>query len=179
MTLDLTPKAPHIEKRPHQITQHDITRTDNYAWLRADNWREVMRDPKVLDQDIRDMLEAENAYYKSVTAPLADLSKDIFEEMKGRIEPTESDVPTPDGNYAYFHKYRKGDQHGVFMRANLDDRDTLKLSNETIMLDADILAKHYSGFFNLGSVEHSPDHKHIAYSVDDKGAENYKVFVKN
>ena len=178
MTLDLTPKPPHIETRPHHITQHGITRTDNYAWLRADNWREVMQDPKVLSPDIRAVLDAENDYYKAVTAPIKDLAADIFEEMKGRIEPSESDVPTPDGAYAYYHRYREGDQHGIFMRARIDDRDKLTLSDETPLLDADILAKNYPGFFNLGSAEHSPNHEHLAYSVDEQGAENYRIFIQ-
>lgn len=178
MTFDLTAKKPKIATRPHKITQHGMTRTDDYAWLRADNWREVMQDPTKLDLDIRNMLEAENDYYKSVTAPIAELSQTIFEEMKGRIEPTETDTPAPDGDYAYYHKYREGDQHGAFMRARLDDRETLKLSQETILLDADALSKSYPGFFNLGSAEHSPDHKHFAYSVDSQGAENYNIFVQ-
>ena len=178
MKLDLSTTAPTVEKRPKTIVQHDITRTDDYAWLRADNWREVMHDPSVLEPDIRGMLDRENSYYKSVTAPLKSLTHDILEEMKGRIEPTEADVPTPDGDYAYYHKYREGDQHGLFMRANLADRLQLTLADETILLDADLLAKDYPGFFNLGSVEHSPDHKHVAYSVDSQGAENYEIFVR-
>jgi len=178
MTLDLTPKAPKIDKRPQKITQHGITRTDDYAWLRADNWRDVMQDPSVLDKDIRAVLDAENEYYKAVTAPITGLAENIFEEIKGRIEPIESDVPTPDGVYAYYHSYREGDQHGVFMRAKLDGRQTLTLSEETVLLDADLLSKDYPKFFNLGSVEHSPNHLHFAYSVDDQGAENYKIFVQ-
>ena len=54
--------APVAEQRPASDTHHGMTRTDNYAWLRADNWQEVMRDPTVLPADIRDYLEAENAY---------------------------------------------------------------------------------------------------------------------
>jgi len=178
MKLDLSVTAPIVEKRAKTIIQHNITRTDDYAWLRADNWRDVMQDPSALDPDIRAMLESENNYYESVTAPLKSLTADILEEMKGRIEPTEADVPTPDGAYAYYHKYREGDQHGLFMRAKIDDRNTLSLSEETALLDADALAKNYPGFFNLGSAEHSPDHKHLAYSVDSQGAENYEIFVQ-
>ena len=178
MKLDLSVTAPSVEKRPKKITQHNITRTDDYAWLRADNWRDVMQDPSVLATDIRAMLERENDYYKSVTTPIKPLTHDIFEEMKGRIEPTEADVPTPDGDYAYYHKYREGDQHGLFMRARLDDPEKLSLSDETVLLDADALAKDYPGFFNLGSTEHSPNHKHLAYSVDSQGAENYEIFVQ-
>ena len=178
MKLDPRHTPPIIEKRPHKIVQHGYTRFDDYAWLRADNWREVMQNPSLLASDIRTMLEAENSYYKSVTAPLSGLTQDIFEEMKGRIEPIDSDVPTPDGRYAYYHKYREGDQHGVFMRAILKDREKLLLGHEDILLDADALSKNYPGFFNLGSVEHSPNHEHIAYSVDSQGAENYEIFIQ-
>lgn len=178
MKLNHTATAPAIEKRAHKIVQHNIERIDDYAWLRADNWREVMQDPSVLSADIRSVLEAENSYYKAVTSPLKNLTEDIFNEMKGRIEPADTDVPTPDGKYAYYHKYREGDQHGVFMRAELTSREALSLANETVLLDADKLAVKYKGFFNLGSVEHSPDHQHIAYSVDSQGAENYEIFIQ-
>ncbi|HAC57794.1 MAG TPA: hypothetical protein DCF73_05505, partial [Rhodobiaceae bacterium] len=47
---------------PQPDTHHGVTRVDDYAWLRDENWREVMRDPEVLDKDIRAYLEAENAY---------------------------------------------------------------------------------------------------------------------
>ena len=52
--LDRTlPAAPRAERRPVISTRHGITLTDDYAWLRADNWRELMRDPSVLDASIR------------------------------------------------------------------------------------------------------------------------------
>ena len=41
--LDRTlPAAPRAERRPVTSTRHGITLTDDYAWLRADNWRELM-----------------------------------------------------------------------------------------------------------------------------------------
>ena len=55
-------EAPRTEERPVSDTHHGITRTDEYAWLRADNWQEVFRDPGTLDPAIRAHLEAENAY---------------------------------------------------------------------------------------------------------------------
>ena len=62
------PPAPHAERRPKSSLWHGTTLTDDYAWLRADNWREVMREPSVLDLKIRDYLEAENAYTKATLA---------------------------------------------------------------------------------------------------------------
>ena len=55
------PMPPVAEKRPVTSTHFGVTRTDDYAWLRADNWQQVMREPAVLAPDIRAYLEAENA----------------------------------------------------------------------------------------------------------------------
>ncbi|MEP6342489.1 MAG: S9 family peptidase [Maricaulaceae bacterium] len=179
MTLDFTAKAPKIAKKAKHIIQHGITRIDQYDWLRADNWQDVMQSPDRLSSNIRDMLVTENDYYETVTAPLLDLKEQIFEEMKGRIEPTETGVPTPDGQYAYYHTYRAGDQHGLYKRGQLIDREKLTFSDDITLLDIDALAKNYTGFFNLGSCEHSPNHAHLAYSIDHQGAENYQIFIQS
>ncbi len=53
--MKLTPPAaaPRAEKRPQPDEHHGIVRIDNYAWLRDENWREVMRNPDALNGDIR------------------------------------------------------------------------------------------------------------------------------
>ena len=110
------PAAPRAERRPATSTRHGITLTDDYAWLRADNWREVMRDPSVLDAAIRAYLEAENAYAKAALAHTEPLQETLFAEMKGRIKEDDSTVPSPDGPYAYFMRYREGGQHPIVCR---------------------------------------------------------------
>ena len=57
-------KAPVAKTQDHTDTHHGITRNDEYAWMRADNWQDVFRDPKVLDPEIRAHLDAENGYSK-------------------------------------------------------------------------------------------------------------------
>ena len=51
--------APLAPRRPHSFTTHGITVVDDYAWLKDANWQEVLRDPSILDADIRQYLEAE------------------------------------------------------------------------------------------------------------------------
>ncbi len=165
---------PKAEKRPHTQTRFGVEWTDDYAWMRDDNWQTVMREPSALDAAIRTHLEAENRYTEDALAPLTALKDDVFAEMKGRLEPTARDVPMPDGPYAYFHYYRKGDQHGVYARHAVADKTP---EDETI-LDCDALAKG-TKFFDLGDVSHSPNHKWLAYSVDEKGSENYQVFLRD
>jgi len=48
--------APVAPRRPHAFTTHGITVVDDYAWLKDARWQEVLRDPSVLDADIRNFL---------------------------------------------------------------------------------------------------------------------------
>jgi len=49
-------QAPIAPRRPHSFTAHGITVVDDYAWLKDANWQEVLRDPSVLNADIRGYL---------------------------------------------------------------------------------------------------------------------------
>lgn len=174
MKTNASNPAPLAEKRPRHQSRFSVEWTDDYAWMRDDNWQAVMRDPSVLDKAIRTHLESENAYTKDALEPLSDLKDALFAEMKGRLEPTARGVPMPDGLYAYFHFYREGDQHGVFARHDL----AKDKPEDEIILDCDLLATG-TKFFDIGDISHSPDHKWLAYSVDDKGSENYQVSIRN
>lgn len=178
-SLDLSPTPPRAEKRPHSMEQLGRTRTDDYHWIKDPNWQSVMSDPASLDADIAAHLRAENAYQKSVMAPLAKLEAKLFAEMKGRLSPEDSSVPAPDGAYTYYHRFRTGDQHGVYARRALDPQTRDAVGEETVLLDADALAKSDPArdYFDLGCVAHSPDHTLYAYALDRKGSENYEVFV--
>src|ERR1700761_5753278 len=85
--------APIAPRRPHSFTTHGITVTDDYAWLKDDDWQEVLRDPSLLDQDIRDYLEAENAHAERLLGHTAPLQKTLVAEMRGRIKEDDSSVP--------------------------------------------------------------------------------------
>ena len=82
--------APSAPRRPHSFTTHGITVTDDYAWLKDDNWQEVLREPAILDADIRGYLEAENAYTESLLGHTTPLQKTLIAEMRGRIKEDDS-----------------------------------------------------------------------------------------
>jgi oligopeptidase B len=172
--LDRTrlPAAPRAERRPQTSTRHGIALTDDYAWLRADNWREVMRDPSVLDPKIRAYLEDENAYAKAALAHTEPLQDKLFVEMKGRIKEDDSTVPSPDGPYAYFTRYREGGQHPIVCR------EPRAGGPEETLLDGDALAAG-KAFFQFGATQQSPDHRLIAWSADDTGSEYDTLRVRD
>lgn len=111
---------PKPEKRPVSDTHHGTTRIDDFAWLRADNWQEMFRDPSLLDAGIRAELEAENVYQTTLMADTVDLQKRLFQEMKGRIKEDDSSVPMKDGPYAYGSSYKLGGEQPRYFRMPRD-----------------------------------------------------------
>jgi oligopeptidase B len=166
------PEPPRAAPRPHGSTRHGVTLTDEYAWLKAPNWQEVMREPAKLDPAIRAYLEAENAYAAAALADTAALQEKLFAEMKGRIEEDESTVPSADGPYAYFVRYRKGGQRPIVCR------EPRQGGSAETLLDGDALGAGKS-YFRLGGFSHSPDHKLLAWSVDETGSEFNTIRVRD
>ncbi len=164
--------APSAPRRPHAFTTHGIAVTDDYAWLKDEKWQEVLRDPSILDADIRTYLEAENDYTESLLGHTSPLQKKLVAEMRGRIKEDDSSVPSPDGPFAYFRKFREGGQHEIFARMPRDGGDA------TIVLDGDALAASHD-YFKFGGSRHSPDHKLHAWSADTKGSEYFSIRVRD
>ncbi len=169
---------PVAARKPRHITLHGETREDPYAWLRADNWREVMRDPAVLDSEIRAYLEAENAYTKAAMAPTEALQQQLFAEMKARIKEDDSSVPSPDGTFAYYQRFETGGQHPVFCRRPAGDLDATRREGEEVLLDGNREAEGES-YFRVAGCAHSPDHRLLAYAIDRNGSERYRIDVKD
>ncbi len=171
MTLLKPPVAP---RRPRTCRWHGVELVDEYAWLRAENWQEVMRNPSVLDPDIRAYLEAENAYTDAQLADTRDLQEHLFEEMKGRLKPDDSTVPATDGPFEYFSRFVPGEQYPQLCRRPRGGAE----GSETVLLDGNREAAGKT-YWHLGASAHSPDHRLLAYAVDDKGSELYTIRVRD
>ena len=164
------PAPPRAPRKPVTAVHHGVEIVDDYAWLRAPNWQEVMRDPSVLDPEIRAYLEAENAYTAHMLADTKALQEKLFAEMKGRIKEDDSSVPSPDGPWEYGTRYLTGAQYPRFTRRPRGGTD----DSETVLLDGNLEAEG-KPYWQLGGAAHSPNHCTLAYAVDDKGSEFYML----
>ena len=163
---------PRARQQPVVQSWHGVELVDEFAWLKAGNWQEVMRDPAALGPDIRAYLDAENAYTTASLADIDPLQDVMLAEMKGRIKEDDASVPAPDGPFAYFERYRQGGQHPLICREPRGG------GTAEVLLDADALAKGRS-FFQLGARRHSPDHRLLAWSADEAGSELYTMHVRD
>jgi oligopeptidase B len=155
-------QAPIAQRIPHQLVQHGETRIDDYYWLRE------RENPAVIQY-----LEAENAYTAEMMKPAERLREEIYQEILGRIQQTDLDVPTKRGDYFYYSRTEEGKQYPIFARKHraLD-------APEELLLDCNVLAEG-KPYFALGALAASEDHRWLAYSVDETGAEEFTVFVKD
>ncbi|MDQ4136967.1 MAG: S9 family peptidase, partial [Pseudomonadota bacterium] len=166
------PPAPVAPVHPHRFEVHGQTIEDPYAWLKAANWREVLKDPALLSPEIRAHLEAENAYLEAALAGTEPLREALVKEMRGRIKEDDASVPQADGPFAYYTRYREGGQHPLVCREPREG------GTESVLLDGDREAEGHP-FFDLGDASHSPDHRLMAWSADVKGSEYFTIRLRD
>ena len=145
--LDLPDNTPVAEKKTQQNTDHGITRSDDYHWMRAHNWQEAMREPDKLPAPIKSYLQAENKYCADAMLPLVQLQKELIAEMRGRVQEQDESLPEPDGAYAYCDRHIEGGEHPVYFRT---DRDG---GNEQLLIDINKEAEGHE-YFSHSLVEH-------------------------
>lgn len=155
-------QPPQAEKKLQVISEHGDHREDYYFWLRN------QEDPEVIKH-----IEAENKYLEDSLKHTETLQSDLFKELKARIKEDDASPPTKDGEYWYYRRYEKGQQYPLYCR-----RKGSADGPEEVILDQNKVAKGLN-FCSLGFLASSPDHKHLAYGIDDSGNENYKVYIKN
>ena len=175
---DTVPAPPTAKREPITIEQAGRSRTDPYQWMKDENWQQVMRDPSVLRQDIREYLEAENAYTRAALEdPTETLRETLLKEMRGRIKEDDSSVPATDGPYAYYVRYREGGEYPIYARRPAEQAfDTS--ADETVLFDGDKEAEGES-YFSIRGLDQSPDHRLLASAIDTQGSEYYTISVRN
>lgn len=150
--------APRPAQKPHEVLDPGgKRRSDPYYWL---NERE--------NPDVRAYLEAENHYFDSVMAPVAELQKKIYAEMVARVKQDDSSVPYFKNGYHYYTRFQTGQEYPIFCRKKgaLD-------APEEVMLDANALAKGHE-YCLVGNLSVSPDNRTLFYAVDYTGRNLFK-----
>ena len=153
---------PIATSRPHDVSIHGETRIDDWHWLReVDN-------PEVLAH-----LHAENAHARAWLAPLDGLRDTLYAEMLARIQEDDDEVPWRKNGWWQWSRTETGRQYPIYLRR----RDTPE-AREELLLDLNQLAEG-KPFLQLGALEVSPDAALLAYSLDETGALDYTLRVRD
>ena len=155
-------QPPSAPQRPQEFTVSGDTRADPWFWLREPD-----------DPATRKYLEEENAYTEAVMGPTQELQDLLYAEMRDRIKEDDATVPEKEGDYFYYVRFAEGQQYPIYCRK----RQSLDAPEEVI-LDVNGLAEG-ADYIRVGSLENSPDHQWLAYSLDTDGSETFTIQVKN
>ena len=169
----LNAAAPRAAQKPQSQQWHGVTLSDPYAWLRADNWREVLNDPTQLDPEILSLLQAEAAHSDTVLAEVKTLREALFADLKSRIAEAEDSVKRRRGAWLYWTSWRAGTEYPVHLRARAD----LPSGQEQVLLDQARLAEG-TEFFRLLGLELAPDQESLAFVADLRGQERGTLWIR-
>ena len=166
-------KIPQLDKKPEIKTCHNTTWEDNYSWIHQKNILEVLRDSSKLLPEVRDYLEKENDYTNFHLKDTKQIQKKIFDEIKGRIKLDDESLPFTDKKYEYWTKTTKKGNYSIKLRKKIGTNDIEEIWNGDLEKE-----KLKTEYFGVGDIEISYNDKLIAYSLDLKGSEYYKIYVK-
>ncbi len=162
-------EPPLAEVRPHELETHGDVRVDEYYWLRERESPEVIA-----------YLEAENAYVDAALAHTDALQESVFAEIRSRVVEDDASVPYRDGDYWYYTRYEEGKQYPIHGRRPADGDvfgGDQTPEAEEVLIDVNEVAEGKEYTAVRPSV--SPDHRILAYGVDDVGRRFYTVRFKD
>jgi len=164
--------VPKINKILSTVKIHNEELIDNYSWIKQKDWKEVILNPNKLNTQVKKYLDEENLFKENQLKDINDIEKKLFEELKSKIKNEDNSVPKKDGNYLYGYKYNKNSEYPIYYRKNTTN------NSEEIILDCEKKSKTHT-YFNVASISHSHDHRHVAYNIDTNGSEYFSIFIED
>jgi oligopeptidase B len=156
------PTPPVAEKIHTEKPINGGVLVDDYGWLR-----------KRSDPQVRQYLEAENAYAEQATASEKPFAEKLYNETLSHIKQSDTSVPYKKHGYWYYSRTEEAKQYPVLCRK----KETLSAPEE-VMLDVNELAKGEK-FLSLGTTDVSDDSNLLAYTSDNVGFRQFKLHIKD
>ena len=167
-------KLPQLRKKLEIKSCHNVTWEDNYSWIHQKNILEVLKDKKKLDPEVESYLNQENEYTEHHLKDTKSIQKKLFDEIKGRIKLNDESLPYRDRDYDYWTKTTAEGNYSIKLRKKIGSQNIEEIWNGD--KEKDNLGAEY---FGVGDLEISNNDKYLGYSLDLKGSEYYKIYIRD
>ncbi len=167
-------KVPQLRKKLEIKSCHNTSWEDNYSWIHQKDILEVLKDKNKLNPEVKKYLIEENNYTDYHLKDTKDLQKKLFDEIKGRIKLDDESLPFRDHTYDYWTKTTTEGNYSIKLRKKINTDNVEEIWNGD--KEKEKLGVEY---FGVGDLEVSHNDKLLAYSLDTKGSEYYKIFIRN
>ena len=188
--------VPMTETTPHHTPQASPTppvAPKRYGYRVRDQFGQHFDDPWDWLRDgenpeVREHLEAENAWADAVTAPTREAAARLVEEVKASTALTDVTVPIREGEFWYFRRFAEGQSYATHHRAPVERDEAgapiplvpspgAPARGEELLVDENEWARGQE-FFRLADLYPSPDGRLIAWARDTSGDERYTWVVQ-
>ncbi len=167
-------KVPQLRKKLEIKSCHNTSWEDNYSWIHQKDILDVLKDKNKLNPEVKKYLIEENNYTDHHLKDTKDLQKKLFDEIKGRIKLDDESLPFRDHTYDYWTKTTTEGNYSIKLRKKINTDNVEEIWNgdkEKEKLDVE--------YFGVGDLEVSHNDMLLAYSLDTKGSEYYKIFIRD
>ena len=184
------------ETTPHHAPQASPTppiAPKRYGYRVRDQFGQHFDDPWDWLRDgenpeVREHLEAENAWADAVTAPTREAAVRLVEEVKACTALTDVTVPIREGEFWYFRRFAEGQSYATHHRAPVERDEAgapiplvpspgVPARGEALLVAENEWARGPE-FFRLADLYPSPDGRLIAWARDTSGDERYTWVVQ-
>ena len=167
-------KVPQLRKKLEIKSCHNTSWEDNYSWIHQKDILEVLKDKNKLNPEVKKYLIEENNYTDHHLKDTKDLQKKLFDEIKGRIKLDDESLPFRDHTYDYWTKTTTEGNYSIKLRKKINTDNVEEIWNGD--KEKEKLGVEY---FGVGDLEVSHNDNLLAYSLDTKGSEYYKIFIRD
>ena len=167
-------KVPQLRKKLEIKSCHNISWEDNYSWIHQKDILEVLKDKNKLNPEVKKYLIEENNHTDYHLKDTKNLQKKLFDEIKGRIKLDDESLPFRDHTYDYWTKTTTEGNYSIKLRKKINTDNVEEIWNGD--KEKEKLGVEY---FGVGDLEVSHNDKLLAYSLDTKGSEYYKIFIRD
>ena len=167
-------KVPQLRKKLEIKSCHNTSWEDNYSWIHQKDILEVLKDKNKLNQEVKKYLIEENNHTDYHLKDTKNLQKKLFDEIKGRIKLDDESLPFRDHTYDYWTKTTTEGNYSIKLRKKINTDNVEEIWNGD--KEKEKLGVEY---FGVGDLEVSHNDKLLAYSLDTKGSEYYKIFIRD
>ena len=167
-------KVPQLRKKLEIKSCHNTSWEDNYSWIHQKDILEVLKDKNKLNPEVKKYLIEENNHTDYHLKDTKNLQKKLFDEIKGRIKLDDESLPFRDHTYDYWTKTTTEGNYSIKLRKKINTDNVEEIWNgdkEKEKLDVE--------YFGVGDLEVSHNDMLLAYSLDTKGSEYYKIFIRD
>ena len=167
-------KVPQLRKKLEIKSCHNTSWEDNYSWIHQKDILEVLKDKNKLNPEVKKYLIEENNHTDYHLKDTKDLQKKLFDEIKGRIKLDDESLPFRDHTYDYWTKTTTEGNYSIKLRKKINTDNVEEIWNGD--KEKEKLGVEY---FGVGDLEVSHNDTLLAYSLDTKGSEYYKIFIRD